>query len=154
MRRDVVQAYIEKLLATITESDHVAPDQDGDYPVRFGSALYFVRLVGDDHPDVQVFAVAVDGVQPTAELLAEINEINSRARFARVFHVRDQVLVETDLVGDALEPQVFSNACDVVARITDQVGPELVRNHGGRTAFDDGKDSRYVPQGGPVGMYL
>ena len=54
-------------------------DEDGDYPVRFGSTLKYVRLVGDGQPDVQVFAVAVDGVSSTPELLADINDINTRA---------------------------------------------------------------------------
>lgn len=104
MRRDVIAAYVERLLETITDTARVLPDHDGDYPVRFGSALYYVRLVGHDPTDVQVFAVAVDDVSGSPELFAEINDINTRVRFARVFHVRNQVLVETDLVGDAIDP--------------------------------------------------
>lgn len=151
MRRDVIAAYVERLLETITDNGRVRPDHDGDYPVRFGSALYYVRLVGADQPDVQVFAVAVDDVPASPELLAEINEINTRVRFARVFHVREQVLVETDLVGDAVDPHGFINACQTVARISDQLGPVLSKGYGGRTAFEEAKGADYVP---PVGMYL
>jgi hypothetical protein len=154
MRRDVIAAYVEKLLATLTDGERVVPDDDGDYPVRYRSALYYVRLVGNDRPDVQVFAVAVADVRSSPEILADINEINTRARFARVFHVRDQVLVETDLVGDDIEPGSFYNACRTVATIADDIGPDLVSRHGGRTSFDDAKDPGYESQEPPVGQYL
>lgn len=77
-----------KLLAGMTGGGLVKPDADGDYPVRYRSALYYVRLVGDSHVDVQVFAVAVDGVDPSPELLAAVNEINTQVRFVRIFHVQ------------------------------------------------------------------
>ena len=152
MRRDVIAAYVEKLLAALTETSHVAPDKDGDYPVRFGSALYYVRLVGAEEPDVQVFAVAVDGIEQSPELLTELNDINCRIRFARVFHVAGQVLVETDLIGDAVDPRGFGNACEVVASVTDKIGPELAKKYGGRTAFEDSKEPDYEPPA--PGMYL
>jgi hypothetical protein len=148
----VIAAYVEKLLAVLTNSAPVVPDRDGDYPVRFGSALYYVRLVGGSDPDVQVFAVAVDGIEPSPELLAELNELNSRIRFARLFHVAHQVLVETDIVGDAIDPRGFSNACEVVAAITDMIGPDLAKKYGGRTTFEDSKEPGYEHPAS--GMYL
>lgn len=154
VRRDVVAAYVEKLLLAISAGNRVAADADGDYPVRYKNALYYVRVVGDSPADVQVFAVAVDGVAASAELLADINDVNTRVRFARVFHVRDQVLVEADLVGEAIDPPGFYTACDMVASITDQVGPELAARHGGLTAFDDAKDAAYSPPAEAAGPYL
>lgn len=154
MRKDVMTAYVEKLLGSIIGGGHVESDADGDYPIRYRSALYYVRLVGEPDPDVQVFAVAVDGVSASTELLADINEINTRARFARIFHVRDQVLVETDLIGAAIEAPSFLNACETVASISDQVGPQLAAAHGGKTAFDNAKDVHYVAPEPSVGFYL
>ena len=152
MRRDVIAAYVEKLLAVLTDTPRVAPDRDGDYPVRFGSALYYVRFVGAEDPDVQVFAVAVAGIEQSPELLAELNDLNSRIRFGRVFHVAGQVLVETDLIGDAVDPRGFGNACEVVAGLTDKIGPELAKKYGGRTTFEDSKEPDYEPTA--PGMYL
>jgi hypothetical protein len=152
MHRDVIAAYVEKLLAAVTDTRDVVPDRDGDYPVRFGSALYYVRFVGAEDPDVQVFAVAVAGIEQSPELLAELNDLNSRIRFGRVFHVAGQVLVETDLIGDAVDPRGFSNACEVVAGLTDKIGPELAKKYGGRTAFEDSKEPDYEPPA--PGMYL
>lgn len=151
MRHDVLTVYIENLLVVLTQTPRVVPDHDGDYPVRFGSALYYVRLVGTGDPDVQVFAVAVDGVEQSPELLGELNAINCRIRFGRVFHVAGQVLVETDIVGDEIGPRGFRNACELVAGVADRIGPELVRKYGGRTAFEDSKEPDYEPR---TGLYL
>lgn len=149
MRRDIMTAYVEKLLGAQTGSDRVVADGDGDYPVRFGSALYYVRLVGEPDPDVQVFALAVNDVSASAELLAELNEINSRLRFARIFHVQKEVLVQTDLVGESVDPLGFRTACEAVAEVADKIGAKLAKKYGGRLAFDGTDD--YAPG---TGMYL
>jgi hypothetical protein len=154
MRRDVTAAFVEKLLAGISGGGLVEPDADGDYPVRYRSALYYVRLVGDGHVDVQVFAVAVDGVDASPGLLAAVNDINAQIRFVRVFHVQGQVLVEADITGDAIEPSGFYTACEAVATVTDRVGPQLAAEHGGRTAFEDSKENGYRPREELIGMYL
>lgn len=153
MRRAVAAAYVEKLLAEVSEGGPVETDADGDYPVRYRSAKYFVRVVGDAPADVHMFAVAVDRIEPSPELLADINEVNAKIRFARVFHVRGQVLVESDIVGEAIEPSSFFTACSTVARITDQFGRQLAAKHGGTASFEDSKDPEYSSP--PLtGMYL
>ena len=154
MRRDVTAAFVEKLLTHITGGGRVEADADGDYPVRYGNAQYYVRLVGGSHVDVQVFAIAVDDVNPSPELLTAINGINTQARFVRVFHVNGQVLVEADIAGDAMEPSGFYTACEAVATVTDKVGPQLAAEHGGRTAFEDSKEESYRPREELIGMYL
>jgi hypothetical protein len=100
----MVRACTESLLKQVVDTDRVQADADGDYPVRYESALYYVRIeVGrKDDPVVQVFAIAVNGVDPTPDLYEELNNINSRLRFARVFWVRDQVLIESELTGDSM----------------------------------------------------
>ena len=139
VRADMVRAYVESLLERLIGAQQVSPDDDGDYPVRYRNALYYVRLVGDVDPVVQVFSVAVSGVAPTAALFKELNTINSTIKFARAFWVREQVLVETELVGESVEPADFDNACQAVATITDHYGPRLAEKFGGKTAFADEK---------------
>ena len=60
-RADMVHAYAESLLEQVLKSDRVRPDKDGDYPVRYQSALYYVRIVPgqSDDPVVQVFCHSV-----------------------------------------------------------------------------------------------
>jgi hypothetical protein len=155
VRADMVRSYVETLLEQLSGSDKIKPDDDGDYPVRFRQALYYVRLVGDTHPVVQIFSVALSGIPTSPELLAVLNELNSDIRFARVFWVREQVLVEADLIGSTLDPEEFNNACRAVATITDGIGPKLAAQFGGKTAFADEKQGEAPPEDRAMtGLYL
>lgn len=138
----------------VTGNNRVTTDHDGDHWGRCRSELYYVRLVGEADAGVRVFAVTVDGVKPSAELLADTNDLNTKVRCAPIFHVRDLVLAEADLVGLALESSSFCTASDAVARITDRVGRQLAEEHGGRTASEDSNEHRYRTQDTPTGMYL
>jgi hypothetical protein len=139
VRAEMVRAYVETLLERLTGNEKVVADKDGDYPVRYKDALYFVRLVGEVDPVVQVFATAVTGIPSTPALLEQLNEINSSIRFARVFWVHEQVLVEADLIGSTVDPEEMDSACRAVATITDHFGPLIAQAHGGKTAFADEK---------------
>lgn len=135
----MVRAYVESLLERLIGAQQVVPDADGDYPVRYRDARYYVRVVGQVDSVVQVFSVAVAGVPATAGLLRELNTINSQITFARVFWVQDQVLVESEMVGEGVEPADFDNACRAVATITDHYASALAAKFGGTTAFADEK---------------
>lgn len=53
---EIVTSHVETLIERITGVDKAVPDNDGDYPVRFRDALYWVRVSGsDEHPLVRVF---------------------------------------------------------------------------------------------------
>lgn len=147
MRRDVITAYVEKLLGAQTGSDRVAADEDGDYPVRFGNARYYVRLVGDPDPDVSVFAVALHDVPASAGLLADLNDLNGKLRFARAFHAQEGVLVEADLLGDSVDPAGLRAACEVVGHVADSIAATLAKKYGGRrdlAVSDDPYPSQYL----------
>jgi Putative bacterial sensory transduction regulator len=154
VRADMVRAYVESLLERLTGSDKSVPDDDGDYPVRYRNALYYVRLVGNEDPIIQVFSIAVADVPTSAELLEEINRINSEVRFCRVFWVRGQVLVEVDLIGGTIVPETFNDACLAVATVTDNVAPGLAAAFGGRLAFDEQKTGPVETPTAGTGLYL
>jgi len=157
VRTEMVRAYVESLLEQLTASEKVTPDHDGDYPVRFRDALYYVRLIGDVDPVVQVFATAVSEIEQSPGLLEKLNEINSQIRFARVFWVSGQVLVESDLIGKTVDPEEFGSACDAVATITDHFGPLIAKDFGGKTFFADQKDEDAATtpeQKESTGLYL
>ena len=156
MRADQARAYVESLLKRLTNSDKVGTDDDGDYPVQFRNCHYYVRVIGNDTPVVQVFSVAVADVDATPELLTELNTLNTDIRFARAFHVQRQVLIETDVLAEALDPAGFENACNCVASITLDVAPSLAARFGGRLTFadDSTKADQPAPDSVPTGQYL
>jgi hypothetical protein len=155
-RTDMVRAYTESLLEQLLEVDKVHRDHDGDYPVRFRSALYYVRVDGgsEDNPVVQVFATVLAEVASSAGLFEALNLINTRLRFARTFWVNDQVLIESEMPGDGLSLAGFSNSCNTVADAADFFGPRLAEEFGGKTAFADEQGPDYRRPELPTGVYL
>lgn len=154
MRLDQAHAYVESLLERLTRTDKVLPDHDGDYPIHLGNTTYYVRIVDDTSPVVQVFGVALADVESTPELAQTLNDYNCRIRFARVFHVQRQVLVETDILAESLDPAGFFNACDCVGSLSARYGPLLQQRFGGTlvtnpTAPADGRGPEPT-----VGLYL
>ena len=83
-----------------------------------------------------------------------LNEINTKLRFARIFWVKNQVLIESEMPGMALSFEGIENACSTVGGAAHFFGPRLAEEFGGRTAFEDEKQSGYeTPENWP-GQYL
>ena len=135
MRVDQARAYLESLLRRFTGGRTPVADHDGDYRVWFRNCLYFVRVTGYETPVVQIFSVAVADVDTTPELLTEINTLNAEIQFARIFHHGRQVLIETDVLAEALDATGFENACDHVSAVTLEMAPSLAARFGGRLTF-------------------
>ncbi len=155
-RTDMVRAYTESLLEQFLEVEKLHRDPDGDYPVRFRSAKYYVRVDGGsvDNPVVQVFAIVLAEIDPSAELLEVLNLINTQLRFARAFWVNGQVLIESEMPGDGLSLAGFSNSCITVAEAADHFGPRLAEQFGGKTAFADEQGPDYQRPELSTGLYL
>lgn len=143
--------YVRDLLERLT-GVRPDPDHDGDLPVVFDGAQFFVRVVGPVDPWVQVFSVAVAEVDPTPELMTELNAINCELRFARAFHVGTQVLIETEIWADDVNPANFSHACRNVARATDAFGPSIRETFGGCAVFEESKTDEYAQDKLAVGF--
>jgi len=115
-----------------------ARDPDGDFPIRVGSALMFVRLLEGRPPAVAVFAPILRDVARTADLLAALNDVNSRIRFGRVFWSDAQVLVATELTGLDISANQIAYACVELGNLADTLDDLLHGRFGGKTMFDEG----------------
>lgn len=144
MRPDATFAYVRDLLERLT-GERPSPDADGDLPVQLDGAQFYVRVAGSSDPWVQVFSIALAEVEPTLELMARLNDINTQLRFARAFHVQGQVLIETEIWSDDVNPANFHHACRNVAGATDAYADELRDAFGGRLAFEESKTPEYQP---------
>lgn len=142
---DMVTSHVETLIEQLTGADKAQADADGDYPIRYRSALYFVRIVRAWKPVVQIFSVAIDGVRFTDALARDLNGINARLHFCRAFWVHDQVLIEAELLGPSLNGADFHECALHVAEATDTFAKELAERHGGRLAFEEAKAPEYAP---------
>ncbi len=154
MSRDMVTSHVETLIERITGIEKATADHEGDYPVRYRDARYFVRVAGnDERPIVRVFSTVVDGIEAGPELYETINDINSRLGFCRCFWVNGQVLIEAEHLGLTIKTQDFSELAENVASASDYFGPKLVESFGGNLAFEDSKGEQYDEPPFP-GVYL
>jgi hypothetical protein len=159
MRPDVAFVYVRELVERLT-GQRPEPDEDGDLPVAYQGAVFFVRVVGpvgSIEPWIQVFSVALADIQPTPKLMTALNEINRDLRFARAFHVGSQVLIESEMWAEDLTPENFHHACRNVAGATDFFAHRLHEAFGGRLQFEDSKTEEYEaakPNPIPPGPYL
>ena len=152
---EMVTAYVETLIERLTCVKKAEPDADGDYPIRYRSALYYVRVTGSRIPVVQVFSVAIDGTQFTDALARGLNAINAQLHFCRIFWVLDQVLVESEHLGPTITAADFDECAFNVAEATDAFAKGLADSHEGRLAFDEAKAPEYAsPADDGVGFYL
>lgn len=131
----MVRSHVERLLQDEFELPRVEPDADGDYGFRHGSAGYFVRVVEGDPVVVRVFAVAVVAIKRSARLLAELNSVNSRLVFGRVYWAADMIMVEHSLLAVSVDRETLARAARAVATVSDDLGPMLATVYGGTTAF-------------------
>jgi hypothetical protein len=136
-RLDRIRPYLEKLLREGFGIPDLAPDEDGDYPFRFGSAAYYVRLVNEHAPTVQLFGVVVRDVKRSPKLLGRLNDINASLGFVRVYWIDNKVVVATELVAETLDAEELGNACNVLGRAADGIGRGLVGEFGGHVLFED-----------------
>jgi hypothetical protein len=136
---------------TLREVLHVAElkyDEHGDIPIRFGSALVFVRLMGGETPKVQVFSPLLWEVSSTSGLVEALNDINTRLSFGRVFWDGERVIAAIDLPAPGLSGEYVALACFEIGSLADHFDEELVERFGGKTMFGESKTAKpYEPPG-------
>jgi hypothetical protein len=149
VRSDVVQSHVESLLERMLDDRNLRRDDDGSWPMRNGSALYRVSVGGGEHPHVEVWSVAVEGVRPTKALYERINDYNRRSSHGRWFLADDRVVVTSELVGETLDLEELTCSCEEIGAAADVGGLELQRDFGGRVSFAPAPEA--APATGPAG---
>lgn len=135
-----ISAVREKVQHFLTKHGRIEIDEDGDFSLRNQSARVFVRVVdwGDDETIVSVWAIAVVGATPSAEL----NEYIAYGTDGFIFgHLgllkRDDgkadILFSHRLLGDYLDEDELMNTVVAVASTTNGVDEELAARFGGQT---------------------
>ena len=123
--------HVQKIVEAELGALAVEQDDDGDFPLRrFGIPIYG-RMLDATPPLFQVFAVVLDGIESSPELLTELNEYNSNINQARIFHVDDQVLAEVDLVAESLDRIELRTSMNRIATFAEKIAPTLQIVFGG-----------------------
>ncbi len=158
MSRDMVDAYVERLLEELSGNESLTKDAQGGYAFRHGTSGYTVRVVGtDERPAVRVWSVALHEVERTPELLGTLNDINQRLLHARVYWAEKAVVFEDAVLGLALNKGTLQSSLVDVAEASSFFGPQLKEKFGGTLTFEEDPAPAADPTAEPAagdGLYL
>ncbi|WP_395106378.1 T3SS (YopN, CesT) and YbjN peptide-binding chaperone 1 [Actinomadura sp. SCN-SB] len=140
--REMTMAYVEKILRNYLGVDDLVLDENGDVPIRRGSALYFVRVSRNEPYHVVVNSTVLKGVEESLELYQELNKINATTYGVQAYFENGRVILSADMLADSLQPDELERACRSISSGADRYDDELQARFGGEKTFaDDGDDS-------------
>lgn len=159
MSRDMVDAYVERLLEEFTGNEILSRDDQGGFPFRYKDCAYTVRVVGpDDRPAVRVWSITVTEVEKTPDLLDFLNQINQRLLHARVYWTEQAVVFEDAVTGLALNKGTLESSLTDVLEASNFFAQQLKDKFGGKLTVEaapaeGATDPSAEPAAGD-GMYL
>lgn len=140
MREIHARAYVELLLREFCGVLDARRGPDGDYPVDAGGSCVYVNVSGDGLPRVRFQTVALQDASESPELLAALNEFNSRLSHAKLTLIGDEVLVSADLLATIADAPSFMFMMRGVVRAAQASALSLVEVSGGQIVIGTAVD--------------
>lgn len=103
--------------------------------VRSGTAVVYIRLIDADPPVVRIFSPLLHDVDRGPELLHELNDLNARLSFLRLFWRDRTVYASAELLAPGLTSEMLSHAVDTVADTADFYDERLQPRFGGEKTY-------------------
>ena len=133
----MLRPYVEQKVAEYLGIEKVAVDDDGDIPIKAGSAVCYARLFDSSNgPIFRAFAPLLLDVPKSEALLERLNELNGIAHFVRYFWQAEQVFCSVDLPAEDLQPGEIQLALLAVSVGADEYDDELKTAFGGRRMIE------------------
>jgi hypothetical protein len=131
----MAHSHVQRMLREAMELDEVKQDDDGDYPFRHGTAMYYLSVGRGGHL-VRIWSYAVHGLKHKGPVLREVNEANEQLTHARAYLRAGTLVVEAIIPIQPLVPAYLAAVCEEVGETADRVGHLMAAVHGGVGAFD------------------
>ncbi|MEA4943682.1 MAG: hypothetical protein VB080_04500 [Propionicimonas sp.] len=109
-------------------------DTDGDYAIRVGSAMVFVRCTGDAR-EVIVFSPLVHEIEGRSRAMEILSDLNTQARYVRFLLIRDRVYASLSVLAYPFVAAHLHQALRTMTVVADEIDEELARRLRGRTSF-------------------
>lgn len=141
-RNDQLDRWLEDTLKRELEVDEIVRDEDGDIPVRCGSAMVYVSVMGGgtELPLIRVFAPLLEDFTVKPEVYEAVNSINRQIPFAKAIvdpEIR-QILLAADLFAfDQMSSEQLMATIELVGENADHFDTMLQKRFGGATMFED-----------------
>ena len=133
---DDLRLWIQTLVASYLDGQPVNGDLVTEpAAVRSGTAVVYIRLIDADPPVVRVFSPLLRDVDRGPELLAELNDLNARLSFLRLFWRDRTVYAAAELLAPGLTGETLTHAVDTVSDTADFYDERLQPRFGGEKAY-------------------
>ena len=109
-------------------------DSEGDYAIRVGSTMVFVRIPSDAK-EVIAFSAVVHDVTGRSRAAEVLNDLNTQSRWVRFWMLRDKVFVSMSALAQPFVPAHFDQVVHEVASVADSIDDDLAATLRGRTTF-------------------
>lgn len=109
-------------------------DADGDFAIRVGSAMVFVRCTPDAR-EVLVFSPLVHELEGRSRAMEVLSDLNTQARYVRFLLIRDRVFASMSVLAHPFVPAHLHQALQTLTVVADELDEELARRLRGRTSF-------------------
>lgn len=134
---DNLEDLLKSLLTTLKKNTGISDldyDDEGDIGIRYGSAIAFVRLIGDPL-HIRIYSPILHDVEECPRIFARLNDINANEALMRLYFQNGVIYGACDIsavpyVADHVV-QSFEHFC----AIADGMDSLLQAEFGGRTAF-------------------
>ena len=138
---DELREALLEALKSFTDLADPSVDEDGDIPLRYGSALLILRA-DSEAPYVGLVSPLLTGVAPSAELHEALDDLMRSNRQVRFYVATRTVHAAVDLIADPFVPDHLGATLAVMGRLCDETGRELQHRFGGSTAFEEEPGAR------------
>lgn len=109
-------------------------DTDGDFAIRVGTAMVFVRCTPDAR-EVLVFSPLVHDLEGRGRAMEVLSDLNTQARYVRFLLIRDRVFASMSVLAHPFVPAHLHQALQTMTVVADELDEELARRLRGRTSF-------------------
>jgi hypothetical protein len=138
---DALRAKVNRLVRDYVGDDTVPADLTTEpAAIRCGTAVVYLRLVASavatERPVLRLFSPLLRNVERSPGLLEELNDLNGRLNFLRIFWRDSAVYAAAELLATTLTATELSNACDWLSDAADYYDVRLQARFGGDLAFE------------------
>ncbi|MDN5563074.1 hypothetical protein EDD41_3237 [Luteococcus japonicus] len=111
-------------------------DDEGDFAIRVGSSMVFVRCAPDGR-EVLLFSALVHDLEGRGRAVEVLNDLNSESRFGRFSLYRDRVFVTMSLLTRPFVPAHLHEGVRIITQIADGIDDDLAAKLRGRVTFTE-----------------
>jgi hypothetical protein len=145
---EIIRPYVEQICTEVLglEPGTLKVADNGDIPITYGSTVAYVRLLERENFPVtaRVYAVVVDGVQKSPELLEYLNEVNSSIWSSRLFWISTSedgatgdVIAADEIPAEEMQKDELRHVLWAVGTLADGQDDEIVSRFGGSKILPD-----------------